>query len=177
MLPWLQCDFEALMVGDVVIVVTANDYVRHVDVASEHLVKMSTLTMSLSAALDRWCEVALGECLTYHRDVIVEVPADDDRGMKVLLDDIPRDIDDLPCSVLPLMLLSRLNVKGDYLNSVATDLQLSPAKMCSHGLNQRKFRIGERRRPTDTMTLCNGLKRPEAVEEEWTLEFGLVEAY
>jgi hypothetical protein len=165
------------VVGDVIVVVTTDDCVRHVDVASEHLVKMSTLAMGLSATLDRWCKVALGECLAYHSDVVVEVPADDDRGMRVLLDDIPRDIDDLPCSVLQLLLLTRLNVAVEHLHSVATDLQLSPAEMCSHGLHQREFRIGERRRPTATMTLCIGLERPVAVEEEWTLQFRLVETY
>jgi hypothetical protein len=82
------------VVGDVIVVVTADDCVRHVDITSEHLVKMSTLAMGLRATLDRWCEVALCKCLTYHRNVVVEVPTDDDRGMRVLLHDIPRDIDD-----------------------------------------------------------------------------------
>jgi hypothetical protein len=136
MLPWSQCDFEALVVGDVIVVVTADDCIRHVDVASEHLVKMSTLAMSLSATLDRWSKVALSECLAYHSDVVVEVPADDYRGMRVLFDDIPRDINDLPCSVLQLLLLTRLNVAVEHLHSVATDLQLSPAEMCSHRLHQ-----------------------------------------
>jgi hypothetical protein len=74
MLPWSQCDFEALVVGDVIVVVTTDDCVRHFDVAGEHLVKMSALSIGLCAAFNRWCEVALGERLTYHRDVVIEVP-------------------------------------------------------------------------------------------------------
>ena len=127
MLPWSQCDFEALVVGDVIVVLTTDDCVRHVDVASEHLVKMSTLAMGLGAALNRWCKVALGECLAHPRNVVVEVPADDDRGMRVLLDDISYDIDDLPCSVLQLLLLTRLDVAVEHLHSVISDLQLGPA--------------------------------------------------
>ena len=100
MFPWSQRDFEALVVGDVIVVVTADDCVRHVDVASEHLVKVSTLAMGLSATLDRWCEVTLSKRFTYPCDVVVEVPAYDDRGMRVLFDDVSCDIHDLSCAIL-----------------------------------------------------------------------------
>ena len=56
--------------------------------------------MSLGATLNRWREVALGQCLTNHRDVVVEVPADDDRGMRVLPGDVLGDINDSFGSVL-----------------------------------------------------------------------------
>jgi hypothetical protein len=110
------------MVGDVIVVVAADDCVRHIDVASEHLVKMSTLAMGLSAALDRWCKVTLCERLTHHSNVVVEVPADDDRGMRVLLHDILGDIDNSPRPVFQFLLLTRLNVAVEHLDSVATDL-------------------------------------------------------
>ena len=58
--------------------------------------------MSLSATLYRWGEVASCQGLTHHRDVIFEVPTDDDRGMRVLLDDVLGDIDYLLRSVLQL---------------------------------------------------------------------------
>ena len=115
------------MVGDVIVIVPTDDRARHVDITSEHLVKMSTLAMGLGAALDRWCKVALGECLAHHRNVVVEVPANDDRGMRVLLDDISYDIDDPPCSVFQLLLLTRLDVAVEHLHSVTSDLQLGPA--------------------------------------------------
>jgi hypothetical protein len=100
MLPWSQGDFETLVIRDVIVVVTADDCVCHVDVASEHLVKVSSLTMGLGATLDRWCEVTLSKCFTYQCDVVVEVPAYDDRGMRVLFDDVSCDIHDLSCAIL-----------------------------------------------------------------------------
>jgi hypothetical protein len=51
-----QCHFEALVVRDLIVIVTAHDRVHHIDVASEHLVKMSTLTMGLGATYDCRCE-------------------------------------------------------------------------------------------------------------------------
>jgi hypothetical protein len=146
------------MVGDVIVIVTADDCVHHVDVASEHLVKMSTLAMGLRATLDRWCEVALGECLAHHSNVVVEVAADDDRGMRVLFDDVSCDVHDLSCAILQLLLLTWLDIAVEHLNSVTTDLQLSPTQMRAHGLHQREFRIGERRCPTSTVALSIGLE-------------------
>ena len=101
--------------------------------------------MGLSATLNRWRKVALGQCLTNHRDVVVEVPADDDRGMGVLPGDVLGDIDDSLGAVLQLLLLSWLDITIEDLDSVSADLQLCPAEMCSHGLHQRQHGIRQRR--------------------------------
>ena len=58
MLPWSQCHFEALVVRDLIVVVTADYCVHHIDVASEHLVEVSSLPMGFGATRDGWCEVA-----------------------------------------------------------------------------------------------------------------------
>jgi hypothetical protein len=83
--------------------------------------------MGLSTTLDRWGEVALSQCFTNHRDVVVEVPADDYRGMWVLSGDVLGDIDNSLGAVLHFLLFSRLDIAVEDLDSVSTDLQLRPA--------------------------------------------------
>ena len=100
--------------------------------------------MGLSATLDRRREVVLSQCLTNHRDVVVKVPADDDRGMRVLPGDVLGDIDDSLGAVLQVLLLSRLDIAVEDLECVSADLQLCPAEMCSHGLHQRQLGIRQR---------------------------------
>ena len=92
--------------------------------------------MGLSATCYRWDKVASCQGLTHHRDVVVEVPTDDDRGMGVLLDDVLGDIHNLPCPVFQLLLLPRLDVAVEDLNHMVGDLQLGPAQVCTHGLDQ-----------------------------------------
>jgi hypothetical protein len=47
------------VVRDLIVVVTAYYCVHHINVASEHLVEMSTLTMGLSTASDCRCKVTV----------------------------------------------------------------------------------------------------------------------
>jgi predicted secreted protein len=47
--------------------------------------------------------------------------------MGVLLDDVLGDIYNLPCPVFQLLLLPRLDVAVEDLNSMVGDLQLGPA--------------------------------------------------
>ena len=58
MVPWSQRHLEALVVGDLIVVVIADDSVDHIDVVGKHLVKVATLPMGLCAVLYGWCEVA-----------------------------------------------------------------------------------------------------------------------
>ena len=101
--------------------------------------------MSLSATFYRWREVALSQCLTYHRDVVVEVLVDYDWSMRVLPGDVLGDIDNSLGEVLQFLLFSRLDIAVEDLNCVSADLQLCPAEMCSHGLHQRQLGIRQRR--------------------------------
>ena len=68
--------------------------------------------------------------------MVVEVSTDDDRGMRILFDDVISDIDYLLRSVLQLLLLPWLNVAVEDLDHMVGDLQLGPAQVCTHGLDQ-----------------------------------------
>ena len=68
--------------------------------------------------------------------MVVKVPTDDDRGMWVLFDDVLSDIDYLLSSVLHLLLLAWLDVAVEDLDHMVGDLQLSPAQVCTQGLDQ-----------------------------------------
>ena len=127
MLLQLDGHLQTPVVRDVIVVVPTDHSIRHLDVASEHLVQVTTLPMGLRATCNRRCKVALCQCLTYHRDVVVEVAADDDRGMRVLLDDVLGDLDHSPGTVLELLLLSWLDVAVEDLDNVVANLQLCPA--------------------------------------------------
>ena len=83
---------------------------------------MSTLSMSLSATCYCWGKVASCQDLTHRSDVIVEVPTDNDRGMRILLDDVLGDIHNLSCPVFQLLLLPRLYVAVKDLDSMVGDL-------------------------------------------------------
>ena len=133
--------------------------------------------MGLGATLDRWGKAVLHQRLTYHSNVVVEVPTDDDRGMRVLPGDVFGDIDNFLGTILQLLLLSWLDVAVENLHTVTTDLQLGPAQVCAHSLHQRQLRVGERRCPAATIFLGIGLKGPVAVKEERTLKLCLIETY
>ena len=92
--------------------------------------------MSLSATCYRWGKVAPCQGLTHHSHVVVEVSTDDDRGMWVLFDDVLGDIHNLLRSVLQLLLLSWLDVAVEDLDHMVGDLQLGPAQVRTHGLDQ-----------------------------------------
>ena len=92
--------------------------------------------MGLRATCNRRCKLALCQCLTHHRDVVVEVATDDDRGMRVLLDDVLGDLDHSPGTVFELLLLSWLDVAVEHLHDVVANLQLCPAQVGPHGLHQ-----------------------------------------
>ena len=85
------------------------------------------MSMCLRATCYRRCKAARCQCLTYHRDVVVEVATDDDRGMRVLLDDVLGDLDHSLGTVFELLLLSWLDVAVEHLHDVVANLQLCPA--------------------------------------------------
>jgi hypothetical protein len=107
--------------------------------------------------------------------VVIEVTTDDDWGMGVLLDDISGDVHDPLGTVFQLLLLPWLDVAVEDLDSVLADLQLRPAEVGTHGLHQGEFGIRQGCSPTSTMSLCIGLERPVAIQEERTLQLRLIE--
>ena len=85
------------------------------------------MSMCLRATCYRRCKVAQCQCLANRRDMVVEVTADDDWGMRVLLDDVLGDLDHSLGTVFELLLLSRLDVAVEDLYDVVANLQLRPA--------------------------------------------------
>ena len=118
---------QTFVVRDVIVVVPTDHSIHQLDVASDHLVQVTTLPMGLRATCNRRCEVALCQCLTHHRDVVVEVATDDDWGMRVLLDDVLGNLDHSLGAVFELLLLSWLDVAVEDLDDVVGDIQLRPA--------------------------------------------------
>ena len=122
MLPCPQSYLQTIVVRDVVVVVAADYCFHHIEITSLHLVKVPTLSMGLGASLNGRCEVVLNKCLTHHRNVVVEVATDNDRGIRVLLDDVFGDIHNLLRSFLQLLLLPWLNVAVEEVDGMVGDL-------------------------------------------------------
>jgi hypothetical protein len=68
--------------------------------------------------------------------VVVEVTTDNDRGMGVLLDDVLGNFDDSLRTVFQFLLLTRLDVAVEDLDSVVANLQLCPTQMGAQSLYQ-----------------------------------------
>ena len=129
------------MVGDVVVVAAADYCVHHLNVAREHLIKMSTLAMGFSTTIDRRRKITVSECCADFNYVVVEVTTDNDGSVSILLCDVLADLHDSFCSIFEFLLLPWLQVAVEYLHNVATDLQLCPAQMGPDGLHQRQLSI------------------------------------
>ena len=85
------------------------------------------MSMCLRATCYRRCKLVQCQCFTHHRDVVVEVATDDDRGVRVLLDDVLGDLDHPLGTVFELLLLSWLDIAVEHLYDVVPNLQLCPA--------------------------------------------------
>ena len=141
------------------------------------MVKLVALAMCLCATSDGGSKVAVGECISHHSHVVVEVAADDNGGIGILLGDVPGDIHHSLCPILQLLLLSRFQVAVEHLDSMCSDLQLSPAEICPNGLHHGQLCVGQRGCPCSTIPLSRCLERPIVVEVESTLQFCLIETH
>ena len=66
MLPRAQSNFEAAVVRDGFIITLACSGSHNINVPSEHLVKVTTLAMGLSAISDCGDKVAVGKSISHH---------------------------------------------------------------------------------------------------------------
>ena len=146
------------MVRDGFVIPVTRDSSHNVNVASEHLIKVVALAMCLSASPEGASKIAAGQSLSHHRDVVVEVATYNDWRMRVLLGDIPGDINDPLRSVLQLRLLPRLQVAIKHLDYMCPNLQLSPAEVCPYGLHHGQLGVGERCCPYATVPLSTRLE-------------------
>ena len=123
------------MVGHRVAVLLAQNDLPDCHVPCEHLVEVTTLSMGLTTRVDRQCKVERSQLLDDVGHVVVEVTTYDDRSMRVLPDDIPRDFRYPFGSLLQVLLLPRLEVAVEDLDVLVTQFQLGPAEVCPHCLH------------------------------------------
>ena len=110
------------MVGDIIVVpITQVDFPeRHVP--NEHLVEMSSLTMSLSARVKCSSETQGSQLLGDVSHVVVEITTDDYRSVGVLLDDVPRNFCHSHGPLPQILLFSGLEIAVQNLNILVAEL-------------------------------------------------------
>ena len=89
--------------------------------------------------------------------VVVEVTTHNDRSMRVLPDDVPRDFRYPFGPLLQVLLFPWLEIAVKDLDVLVTQFQLGPAEVCSQCLHQLQSGVGSRRIPTSTAALLHGL--------------------
>ena len=124
------------MIGDFVTVPGTQVDIPECHVPCEHLVEMSTLSMSLSTRLHCSSETERPQLLDDVSHVVVEVTTNDYRSIGVLLDDVPYHFCHSYRSLLQVLLLSRLEITVQNLDIVFTQLQLGPAEIGPECLHQ-----------------------------------------
>ena len=123
------------MIRDLVTVPITQDGFPDFHVPCEHLVEVTTLTMSFSAWVYRTGEVEMPQLLDDVGHVVVEVSTDDYRSAGVLSDDVSDDLCHSCCPVLQVLLFSRLEIAVENLDVLAAELYLSPTEKCPECLH------------------------------------------
>ena len=110
------------MIGDFVTVPRTQVDFPECHVPGEHLVEMSTLPMSLSTRLHCSSETERPQLLDDVGHVVVKVTTNDYRSSGVLSDDVPHHFCHSYCSLLQVLLLSRLEIAVENLDIVVAQL-------------------------------------------------------
>ena len=92
LLPQSQSDFQRLVVRDVLHVILTDGAARDLHVPCEDLVQLASLLVHLRALLEDSVEAILPKLPGEGRKLLVEVTADDDLGVSVLLYDVLHDL-------------------------------------------------------------------------------------
>jgi hypothetical protein len=74
--------------------------------------------------------------------MVVEVTAYDYRSTGVLPDNISHNLRHSYCSVLQVLLLSRLEITVENLNVIVAEFQLGPTEVCPKCLHQLQSGVG-----------------------------------
>jgi hypothetical protein len=74
--------------------------------------------------------------------VIVEITAYDYRSIGVLFDNVPHYLRHSYCSVLQVLLFSRLEITVENLNVLVAEFQLSPTEVCPKRLHKLQSGVG-----------------------------------
>ena len=92
LLPQSQSDFQHLVVRDVLHVILTDGAALGLHVPYEDLVQLASLLVRLRALLEDSVEVILLKVPCKGRELLVEVTADDNLGISVLLDHVLHDL-------------------------------------------------------------------------------------
>ncbi len=130
------------MVGDFVTVPRTQVDLPECHVPCEHLVEMPTLPMSLSTRLHCGSETERTQLLDDVSHVVVEVTTNDYRSIGVLFDDVPHHFCHSHCSLLQVLLLTRLEIAVENLDIVVTQLQLGPTEVSAKCLHHLQVSVG-----------------------------------
>ena len=130
------------MIGDFVTVPRTQVDLPECHVPREHLVEMSTLSVSLSTRLHCSSETERTQLLDDVSHVVVKVTTNDYRSIGVLSDDAPHHFCHSHRSLLQVLLFSRLEIAVQNLNIVVAELQLSPTEIGAKCLHQLQMGIG-----------------------------------
>ena len=130
------------MIGDFVTVPRTQVDFPECHVPCEHLVEMSTLSVSLRTRLHCSSETERPQLLDDVSHVVVEVTTNDYRSIGVLFDDVPHHFCHTYRSLLQVLLFSRLEIAVENLDIVVTQLQLGPTEVSAKCLHQLQVGVG-----------------------------------
>ena len=88
LLPQSQSDFQHLVVRDVLHVVLTDGAVHSLHVSHKYLIQLASLLVRLRALLEDAVEAILPKLLGEGRELVVEVAADENLGVSILLDHV-----------------------------------------------------------------------------------------
>jgi len=145
------------VVGHLVAVPLAQDDLPDFHVPHEHLVEVATLAMSFDTRVNRQCEVEMGQLLNDIAHVVVEVTTYDNRSMRVLPDDVPRDFGYPFGPLIQVRLFPWMEIAVKHLHILVAQFQLGPAEVCPQCLHQLQSGVGSGRIPTSPAALFHGL--------------------
>jgi hypothetical protein len=103
---------------------------------------MSTLVVGLSAGFECSGEIKGPQLLGDVSHVVVEVTTYNYRSIGVLSDNVPHNLRHSCCSVLQVLLLSRLEITVENLNVLVAEFQLSPTEVCPKCLHKLQSGVG-----------------------------------
>ena len=124
----VQINFDDFVIGDLPVIVVAQDGIPDRSVEHEYLVELIAQQVGLFAVYDGLLKVMLSKLVLHEWQVVVEVTTDNDSRQLVLSDDITDDIRYPLRSLLLIGLLSSFEIARDQMHpaSVISELHLRP---------------------------------------------------
>ncbi len=166
LLPQSQSDFQHLVVRDVLHVVLTDGAARGLHVPHEDLVQLASLLVRLRALLEDSVEAILPKLPGEGRELLVEVNADDNLGVSVLLDHVLHYLQGSRRLISHPLSLLRFQVAVQHMYRGVLDYHLCPTQVCPQGLDLHHAWMRSSRRPASTMSLGLGLVRVVASHEQ-----------